>query len=142
MRQAVHPAYDEQCWIIEMADQTWAKIPFAWAVVVDDTTESREVEIVSDGLWVDVAGLLDLVTMVHHLSTAHREAAKDEPFTDLTSNERKQSPEQCDTRTPSLGAVGGDAATRDDFDAGDDVEPTPDVAATTVHFPEAAGGEE
>jgi hypothetical protein len=144
MSQTVHPAYDERCWIIEMTDQTWAKIPLSWAVVVDDTTESGSsvVETVCDGLWVDIAGLLDLVNMVRHLTTDQtEEAAKDERFTDLTPVEQRQPAEHYDRRAPPLGAVVSGASTGDGPDPGDDIDAATDVAAATAYRPETAGGE-
>jgi hypothetical protein len=144
MRQTTHPAYDERCWVVELADQTWAKIPLSWAVAVDDTTEleSSVVETVSGGLWVDVAGLLDLVIMVRHLTTDQiEEAVSDERLTDLTPVERTPPPEQYDERAPPLGAVTGRASTRDGPDPGDDIDPTPEAVAATTNPPGAAGGE-
>ena len=142
MRQTVHPAYGERCWVIELADQTWAKIPLAWAVAVDDTTESESsiVEAAS-GLWGDVAGLLDLVIMVRHLTTDPlEEATNDEQFSVLTPGERMPPAEQHDERAPPLGTVTSSTATRDGSDSGDDIEPPPQIAAATTHPSGATGG--
>ena len=56
-------------WVIQLDDQTWARIPVSWAVPADEETASPPVPCVSVGdLWTDVTGLLRLARMVHRLS--------------------------------------------------------------------------
>jgi hypothetical protein len=53
-------------WIIELDDQTCARIPLSWAVPDDDSTPP-EANSPAAGLWVDVTGLLKLAKMVRGL---------------------------------------------------------------------------
>jgi hypothetical protein len=83
IRQASgHPGYAERCWVVELADRTHAKLPLSWAVPLDEPGETAPgvAPPLPDGPWVDVAGLLDLASMVASL-TSHRfeEVAADDP---------------------------------------------------------------
>jgi hypothetical protein len=64
VRQA-GPETDRQ-WVIELDDETCARIPLSWAVP-DDHSISPEPDSPAAGLWVDVTGLLKLARMVRSL---------------------------------------------------------------------------
>jgi hypothetical protein len=59
------PETDRQ-WIIELEDQTCARIPLSWAAP-DDHSTPPEANSPAAGLWVDVTGLLKLARMVRGL---------------------------------------------------------------------------
>jgi hypothetical protein len=134
MRQTVHPAYAERCWIIEMPDHTWAKMPLSWAIAVDHTTEleRRVVEEAAAELWVDVAGLLDLVTLVRHLTADQIEEAGDEGSSDLRPVEPRQAAAQDGGDAAPLAALVSGAATPDGTDPGGDVDATTALSSGTA----------
>jgi len=114
-----------ECWVIELPDQSWAKIPLSWAVGVDDTTEcAAEAIAPARGPWVDVAALLDLATMVRYVKEKRgEEGVGDEPYApgDVTVESDPVWEDGC-RRAALLGAIALGAATRTDPDPGGDVE--------------------
>ena len=69
-------------WVIELDDQTCARIPLSWAVPDDDSTPP-EADSPAVGLWVDVTGLLKLAKMVRGLqANESTEVTSDEATTD------------------------------------------------------------
>jgi hypothetical protein len=92
VRQAGHSAYNEQQWIIKLADQTCASIPLSWAVPVTvlQQVESFTVASWPDGLWADAASLLELAKMVQYLTTDKlEEVLHYEPFCGFSPSARK-----------------------------------------------------
>jgi len=84
-------------WIIELDDQTCARIPLSWAVP-DDHSTSPEPNPPAAGPWVDVTGLLKLATMVRNLqANESTEVTCDEATTDDPTGD------VCNPDAPALG---------------------------------------
>lgn len=69
-------------WVIELDDQTRARIPLSWAVP-DDPSSLPKTDSPVSGLWADVTGLLKLARMVLSLKAIEStEVTSDEATTD------------------------------------------------------------
>ena len=95
------PETDRQ-WIIELDDQTCARIPLSWAVP-DDGSTPLEANSPHAGLWADVTGLLKLAKMVRSLqANKSTEVTCDEATTgNPTGN--VCNPDEAKQGTPVLG---------------------------------------
>jgi hypothetical protein len=88
-------------WIIELDDQTCARIPLSWAVP-DDHSTPPEANSPAAGLWVDVTGLLKLAKMVRDLqANESTEVTGDEATTDGPTGK----PDVARQGTPTLGTT-------------------------------------
>ena len=97
-------AETDRQWIIELDDQTCARIPLSWAVADDDSTPP-EADSPAAGLWVDVTGLLKLAKMVRGLqANESTEVRCDEATTDDPSGSVCK-PEAAKQGTPTLGTT-------------------------------------
>lgn len=66
LRRAGHPAYPEQCYLIELPDGTRANLPTAWTTSV---TGGEASELTSE-LWAEVSQYLSLAALVDALSSS------------------------------------------------------------------------
>jgi hypothetical protein len=95
------PETDRQ-WVIELDDQTCARIPLAWAVL-DNQTTFPEPNSPPAGLWVDVTGLLKLAKMVRSLqANQSTEVTSDETTTNHPTGGVCK-PDEARPGTPELG---------------------------------------
>jgi hypothetical protein len=91
-------------WIIEMDDQTCARIPLSWAVPDDDSTPPEANSPAAD-LWVDVTGLLKLAKMVRGLqANESTEVTCNEATTDGPTGSVCK-PDVAKQGTPTLGTT-------------------------------------
>jgi hypothetical protein len=89
-------------WVIELDDQTCARIPLSWAVP-DDPSTPPEPDSPAAGLRVDVTGLLKLATMVGNLqANESTEVTWDETTTDDPSGSVCK-PNEAQPGAPALG---------------------------------------
>lgn len=91
-------------WVIELADQTCARIPLAWAVPAEQPTDPGA-SAAAMALWVDVTSLRKLATMVGKLqANKSKEVTCDAARSDnATANVCR--PAATPHRTPPLGAT-------------------------------------
>ena len=89
-------------WVIQLPDQTCARIPLSWAVP-DDPSPPPETNPPAPDLWADVTGLLTLARMVRSLCVIEpTEVTSDETTADDASGGAHDSA-RTKHRTPALG---------------------------------------
>jgi hypothetical protein len=91
-------------WVIELADQTCARIPLAWAVLADQPPDPPT-PAPATALWVDVTSLCKLATMVSNLQANQSKEVTCDTTTSANATASVCRSAATPHRTPTLGAT-------------------------------------